>query len=226
MRVGHSTETKESYRLGANQGGGPIAARKQGAAWGHALLRGDPSRLRGCLTGLSGSCRNLAGDVSLLQGDVSGLKGLVDEQLVGDVCGLRGDITSVWGDATGLRGDVHELVEKGKLWLKNRPFNLEMFATRYKLAMEFLDNSGMPALIAFHAVLGAPLHWLTVREDAADAFIVGPLPQISRRFPGREIMKVAVPGDAEWHISQDTRMILTDRVYALEHIEQLSPYTN
>lgn len=227
MRVGYSTETEQTSQSGGNPNNKlRIAAGKQGVAWGRAPLRGDPSRLRGCLTGLTGSCRNLAGEVSLLQGDVSGIKGLVDERLVGDVSGLRGDITSVWGNATGLRGDVHELVQKGMLWLKNRPFNLEMFATRYRLAMEFLDNSGMPALIAFHAVLGAPLHWLTVRENAADAFIVGPLIQISRQFSGREIMKVAIPGNAEWHISQDTRLILTDRVYALEHIEPLSSSTN
>ena len=156
-----------------------------------------------------------------LAGNVSGTNGLVDKRLVGDVSRLRGDASSVWGNATGLHGEVRELIEKGLLWPKDRPLVLEMFATRYKLAMEFFDNSGMPALIAFHATLGPPLHWLTVRDNAADGFIIGPLREIARRFPGQEIIKVAVPGDADWQIGPDLQFIRTDRVYALEHIEPL-----
>ncbi|NIA07179.1 MAG: hypothetical protein GWP14_06025 [Actinobacteria bacterium] len=190
-------------------------------------INGGVSRLRGCLNGLTGSCNDLAGEVTLLRGDISGITGLVDKRLVGDASGLRGDVSDVWGNASGLRGEVSELLEKGLLWPKNRPLSLEMFATRYKLAMEFFDNSGLPALIAFHAVQGPPLHWLTVRDNAANGFIVAPLLEIARRFPGQEITKVAVPGQANWHISQDLLALHTDRVYALEHIEPLvSSFTN
>ena len=170
---------------------------------------------------------NLSGELTLLRGDLSGIRGLVDARLIGDVTGLRGDVTGVWGNATGLRGPVLELLDKGLLWPKDRPLTLEMFATRYNLAMEFFDSSGLPALIAFHATEGPPLHWLTVRANTADGFLVGPLVQIRRRFPGQEITKVAVPSEANWQISEDLQVLRTDRVYALEHIDPLvSAFTN
>jgi hypothetical protein len=71
------------------------------------------------------------------------------------------------------------------------------------------------------------LHWLTVRNNAADGFVVGPLLEIAARFPGQELTKVAVPSQANWQISEDLDVLHTDRVYALEHIEPLvSFFTN
>ena len=228
MRLWHPTKAKSVSQSYQNLNASLRAIQGDHAdVWGQAAISGEVSRLRGCLTGLTGSCHDLAGEVTLLRGDISGITGLVDNRLVGDVSGLRGDVSDIWGNAAGLRGKVSELLEKGMLWPKNRPLSLEMFATRYKLAMEFFDNSGLSALIAFHVVQGRPLHWLTVRDDATDGFIVGPLPEIARRFPGQEITKVAVPGQANWQISEDLQVIHTDRVYALEHIQPLvSSFTN
>ena len=228
MRLRHPTKAKSVFQT--HQSPDVDLREIQGDhtdVWGQVSISGKVSNLRGCLTGLTGSCNDLAGEVTLLQGDISGITGLVDKRLVGDVSGLRGDVSDVWGNAAGLRGEVLELLEKGMLWPKSRPLSLEMFATRYKLAMEFFDNSGLPALIAFHAVQGPPLHWLTVRDDAANGFTVGPLLEIARRFPGQEITKVAVPGQANWQISEDLAVLHTDRVYALEHIQPLvSSFTN
>ena len=195
--------------------------------WGTSCISGQANGLRGCLTGLTGVCNGLTGDVTRLCGDISGITGLVDEYLIGDVSGLRGDVSGVWGRSDGLRGQVRGLLERGQLWPKDQPFTLEMFASRYKLPMEFFDNSGLPALVAFHALDGPPLHWLAVRSDSAHGFIVGALLEISRRFPGQEIAKVAVPGDADWQICDDLRVFRTDKVYVLEHIEPLvSAFSN
>ena len=228
MRLWHPTKAKNVSQSYENLNGNLRATQADHTdAWGQASISGEVSRLRGCLTGLTGSCNDLAGEVTLLRGDVSGITGLVDKRLVGDVSSLSGDVSGVWGNATGLCGEVPKLLDKGLLWPQKRPLSLEMFATRYKLAMEFFDNSGLPALIAFHAIQGAPLHWLTVRDDAADAFVVGPLLEIATRFPGQEFIKVAVPGQADWQISEDLAVLHTDRVYALEHIEPLvSSFTN
>lgn len=192
-----------------------------------ATISGDLSNLKGCLTGLTGSSNGLAGEVNNLRGDMSGITGVVDTQLIGDVSGLRGDVTNVFGNPDGLRGQISDLVEQGLLWPKSYTLTLEMFASRYKLPMEFFDNSNFPALIAFHASQGPPLHWLAVRANIADGFIVGPLPEIQNRFPGQQIIKVAVPGDADWQICANLKLLCTDRIYVFEHIAPLLPtFTN
>ena len=186
--------------------------------WGRSFIRGDVTGLQGCLTGLRGTCEGLSGEVSLLRGDLSGIRGLVDSRLIGDVSGLRGDLSGAWGKADRLRGAVGELLEQGLLWRKDQPLSLEMFASRYNLPMEFLDNSGQPALIGFHALEGVPLHWVTVRSDEVDGFTVGPLSAISAHFPGQEIIKVAVPGDADWQLLEGFELLSADRIYAFEQL--------
>ena len=222
MRLWHSGKARELaeplHSLSGNLG---VIRGDRSDLSGQASVSGDVSELKGCLTGLRGSCDGLSGEVTGLRGDISGIIGHLSNRLFGDVSGLRGDVSGVWGNATGLRGEVVELLDKGLLWPNDRPLSLGMFATRYNLAMEFFDSSGLPALIAFHAIQGAPLHWLTVRANTTDGFVVGPLAEIQKRFPGQEIAKVAVPSEANWQISEDIQLIRTDRVYALEHIAPL-----
>ena len=186
--------------------------------WGRCFISGDVTALHGCLTGLTGSCEGLSGDVSRLRGNVSGITGLVDKRLIGDVSGLRGDVSPVWGNADRLRAGVAELMEQGMLWPKDRSLSLEMFASRHNLPMEFLDNSGLPALIAFHALEGGPLHWVTVRSQSVEGFTVGPLSAISSRFTGQQIIKVAVPGDADWQLMDGFNVLTADRIYAFEQL--------
>lgn len=228
MRVGHSSDTKETAQSHQHLGGNLGTIRGDSSTiWGRVVIEGEVSGLKGCLDGLTGRCNGLLGDVSRLCGNISGITGLVDSYLIGNVSGLRGDVTNVWGNADGLRGEVANLLDQGLLWPKDQPLTLEMFATRYKLPMEFFDNSGLPALIAFHALEGPPLHWLTVRPDTVHGFIVGPLQEIRRRFPGQEIAKVAVPSEANWQICDDLAVFRTDRVFVLEHVEPLvSAFTN
>lgn len=189
--------------------------------WGQVAVQGDVSGLKGCLSGLTGHCENLRGQVSRIRGDLSNLRGLIQDRLVGDVSGLHGDLTGVWGNATGLTGDVAELLDQGTLWAVDQQLNLEIFASRYHLSMEFFDNSGSPALIGFHALQDRPLHWMNVRPDSMHGFIVGPMPTICRRFPNQEIIKVAVPSEADWQISDELDVLHTDRIYAIEHVGQL-----
>jgi len=222
MGEGHSSDAGEdaesrqylSSNLEASRG-------ERSAVEGQVSIRGEVSGLKGCLTGLTGSCNGLVGDVSRLRGNISRITGVVDAYLIGDVSGLRGDVTGVWGRADGLQGEVSELLDQGLLWPKGQPLTLEMFASRHKLPMEFFDNSGLAALIAFHALEGPPLHWLTVRTDAVHGFIVGSLLEIRRRFPGQEIAEVVVPGESDWQICDDLAVLRTDRIYVLEHIEPL-----
>lgn len=188
------------------------------SVWGQSFISGDVTQLRGCLTGLTGSCDGLSGDLSRLRGDISGITGLVDEKLRGDVSGLCGDVSSVWGKADRLRGSVAELLEQGMLWPRDRDLTLEIFASRYNLPMEFLDNSGMPALIAFYALEGVPLHWVTVRNQKLEGFTIGPLSVISARFPGQEIIKVAVPSDANWQLMDGFNLLTADKIYAFEQL--------
>ncbi len=186
--------------------------------WGRSFISGEVTGLRGCLTDLTGSCEGLSGDLSRVRGNISGISGLVDEILIGDVSRLHGDVSGVWGKADGLRGDVAELLEQGLLWRKNKVLSLEMFASRYNLPMEFLDNSGLPALIAFHAIEERPLHWVTVRNQSADGFIVGGLSAVSSRSAGQDIIKVAVPGDADWQLQDGFDVLSADRIYAFEQL--------
>ncbi len=104
------------------------------------------------------------------------------------------------------------------LWPKDRALSLEMFASRYNLPMEFLDNSGLPALIAFHALEGVPLHWVTVRSQSVEGFTVGSLSVISARFPGQEMIKVAVPGDAVWQLLDGFDVLNAEKIYAFEQL--------
>lgn len=184
--------------------------------WGHSFISGDVSWLQGCVTGLRGSCDGLTGVVGRLRGDITGITGCVDERLIGNVSGLHGDVTGVWGKADGLFGTVRELLDQGMLWPANQSLSLELFASRNNLPMEFFDNSGLPALVAFHALEDISLHWVTVRSGNAEAFAAGPLAVVSQRFPGQEIIKVAIPGDADWQLSEDYDMLRTDRIYAFE----------
>lgn len=192
-----------------------------GGVWGTVALSGNVSGLKGCLTGLTGRCNDLRGEVSRIRGDLSGFRGVVEARLVGDVSRVHGDVTGIWGNASGLKGGVAELVEQGLLWTVNQKLDLEMFASRYGMSMEFFDSSGAPALIAFHALEHGPLHWMAVREDSRHGFLVGTVSVISRRFSGREIIKVAVPSEAEWEIGEDLDLLYTDRIYALEHVGPL-----
>lgn len=184
--------------------------------WGRSFIGGDVTELRGCLTGLRGNCEDLSGEVSLLRGDISKIRGLVNSRLIGDVSGLCGDVTNVWGKVDRLRGAVGELLEQGLLWRTDQSLSLEMFASRHNLPMEFLDNSGHPALIAFHALEGVPLHWVTVRSDEAEGFTVGSLAAVSAHFPGQEIIKVAVPSDGDWQLLEGFELLSVDRIYAFE----------
>jgi hypothetical protein len=186
--------------------------------WGQTLISGCVTQLKGCLTGLVGSSEGLSGEVSRLRGNMSELTGVVDRKLIGDVSGLHGDVGGVWGNADGLRGSVAELTEQGKLWLKDQTLTLEIFASRFNLPMEFLDNSGHPALIAFHALQGTAVHWITVRNQSAEGFIVGPFSVISHRFPGQEIIKVAIPSDAKWQLQDEYDTLTTSRIYAFEQL--------
>ena len=188
------------------------------SVWGRSFISGDVTRLQGCLTALSGTCEGLSGEVSLLRGNLSGIHGMVDRQLIGDISGLRGDVSDVWGKADRLHGSVAELLEQGLLWRTDQALSLEMFASRYNLPMEFLDNSGQPALIGFHALEGVPLHWVTVRSAEAEGFTVGSLSAISAHFPGQEIIKVAVPGDGDWQLVEGFELLTTDRIYAFEQL--------
>ncbi len=188
------------------------------AVWGQVAISGDVSGLKGCLTGLTGSCKGLVGSVVRLQGNISRITGSLDPKLIGDVSELRGDVTGLWGRADGLKGDVHELAEQCLLWPKDRPLALEMFASRYNLPMEFLDYSGSPALIAFHALESKPEHWQMVRPSSAEGFIVGPLAKIQKSFLGQEITKVAVPAQADWTLAEDLQLIHTDKIHVFEHI--------
>ena len=228
MRLWHSAKASEVTQTNQILRGNleDIQGDRSGVC-GLSSISGDVSGLRGCLTGLSGFCKGLTGDVTRLCGNITGITGLVDEGLIGDVSGLRGDVSGVWGRADGLQGQITQLLDQGQLWPRSQALALEMFASRYKLPMEFFDNSGLPALVAFHALEGPPLHWLAVRSDALHGFIVGPLLEIRRRFPGQEIAKVAVPGDADWQICDDMQVFRTDRVYVLEHVEPLvSAFSN
>lgn len=186
--------------------------------WGRVTVSGDVSGLQGCLTGLTGSCKSLAGSIGRLHGDISGITGLLDAKLIGDVSKLRGDVTGLWGRADGLEGDTGDLADQGLLWPKDRRLDLEMFASRYNLPMEFLDYSSPPALIAFHALESKPEHGLMVRPSRTDGFIVGPLERIEKRFLGQEITKVAVPWQSDWSIAEDLQLIQTDKIYIFEHI--------
>ena len=186
--------------------------------WGRSFIKGDVTGLQGCLTGLTGTCEGLSGEVSLLRGDISRIRGLVDSRLIGDVSGLRGDVTGAWGKADRLRGALGELLEQGLLWRTDQGLSLEMFASRHNLPMEFLDNSGQPALIGFHALEGVPLHWVTVRSDEAEGFTVGSLSAVSAHFPGQEIIKVAVPSDADWQLLESFDLLSVDRIYAFEQL--------
>ena len=219
MNPWHSDKTKEIEGAHKDLTGNLKAIRgDRSEVWGQCLISGDVSGLQGCLAGLTGSCEGLSGDLSNLRGNLSGITGLVDANLIGDVSGLHGDVSGVWGKADRLRGVVAELLEQGLLWHKDQPLSLEMFASRYNLPMEFLDNSGMPALIAFHALEGAGLHWVTVRTGSAGGFIVGALLVIAGRFPGQEIIKVAVPGDADWQLMEGFDVLNADRIYAFEQL--------
>ncbi len=188
------------------------------AVWGQVSISGDVSGLKGCLTGLTGSCKGLVGSVERLQGNISKITGLLDPKLIGAVSGLQGDVTGIWGRADGLRGNVQELVDQCLLWPKDQPLALEMFAGRYNLSMEFLDYSGSPALIAFHALEAKPEHWMMVRPSCTDGFIVGPLAEIQKSFLGQEITRVAVPSQASWKIDEDFQFIRTDKICVFEHI--------
>ena len=192
-----------------------------GRVWGNVAVSGNVSGLNGCLTGLTGKCDNLKGEVSRIRGELSGLRGILEARLTGDISRVHGDVTGIWGNASGLAGGVAELVEEGLLWTVNQNLDLEMFARRYGMSMEFFDNSGSPALIAFHALEAGPLHWMAVREDSRHGFLVGPMSVISRRFSSQEIIKVAVPSEAEWEISEDLDLLYTYRIYALEHVGPL-----
>ena len=186
--------------------------------WGQVAISGDVSGLKGCLTGLTGSCKGLVGSVSRLHGNISGIAGLLDARLIGDVSELGGDVTGLWGRADGLRGDTQDLADQGLLWPKDQPLDLEMFASRYNLPMEFLEYSSPPALIAFHALESKPEHALMVRPSKKDGFIVGPLAKIQKGFLGQEITEVAVPSQADWSIAEDLQFIQTDKIYVFEHI--------
>ncbi len=219
MNLRHSEEAKEIAGAHTRLSGNLDAISGDcSGVWGRSFISGDVTGLQGSLTGMTGSCAGLSGEVSRLRGNVSEITGLVDRRLVGDVSGLRGDVTAVWGKADRLRGDVGELLEQGLLWRKSQALSLEMFASRYNLPMEFLDNSGLPALIAFHALEGVPLHWVTVRSQNMERFTVGPLSIISGRFPGQEIIKVAVPGDADWQLLEELDLLSADRIYAFEQL--------
>ena len=222
MRLWHFEKTREVSGAHANLYGKLDALSGDcTSVWGRSLIRGDVSALQGCLTGLSGECKGLSGPVSQLRGDITGITGRIDPRLMGDVSGLRGRVTGAWGKADGLRGEVQELLDSGLLWLKGEELKLENFASRYNLPMEFLDNSGSPALIAYHAVEDVPLHWLAVRNSRAEGFVVGPLAEIAKRFPGQEIIKAAVPSEADWQISDDLAVLRTDRLFAFEHVDTL-----
>lgn len=188
------------------------------AIWGQVSINGDVSGLKGCLTGLTGSCKGLVGSVERLHGNISGIMGLLDAKLIGDISGLGGDVTGLWGRADGLQGNVRDLADQCLLWPKDHPLALEMFASRYDLPMEFLDYSGSPALIAFHALESKPEHWLMVRPSCRDGFIVGPLAKIKKEFFGQEIARVAVPSQANWKIGDDFQLIHTDKICVFEHI--------
>jgi len=219
MNLWHSQQTREIAGAHTNLSGNLNAISGDcSSVWGRSSINGDVTGLQGCLTGLSGSCDGLSGEVSGLRGNISGITGVVDVELIGDISGLRGDVSGVWGKADRLRGAVGELLEHGLLWRKDQPMNLEMFASRYNLPMEFLDNSGLPALIAFHALEGVPLHWVTVRNQSVEGFTVGALSTISARFPGQEIIKVAVPGDADWQLLDGFDVLSADRIYAFEQL--------
>lgn len=191
------------------------------AIWGRVSINGDVSGLKGCLTGLTGSCQGLAGSVGRLNGNISRITGLLDARLIGDVSELQGDVTGLWGRADGLKGDVRNLADQFLLWPKDRPMVLEMFASRYNLPMEFLDYSGSPALIAYHALEAKPEHWLMARPSSAEGFIVGPLAKIQKTFIGQEIAKVAVPPQAEWEIAENLQFIQTDKICVFEHISPI-----
>ncbi len=219
MNLRHSEEAKEIAGAHVKLSGNLDAISGDcTGVWGRSFINGDVTELQGSLTGMTGSCAGLSGEVSRVRGNVSGITGLVDRRLVGDVSGLRGDVTSVWGKADRLRGNVGELLEQGLLWRKSQTLSLEMFASRYNLPMEFLDNSGLPALIAFHALEGVRLHWVTVRGENMERFTVGSLSTISGRFPGQEIIKVAVPGDADWELLEGLDLLSADRIYAFEQL--------
>jgi hypothetical protein len=127
-------------------------------------------------------------------------------------------VSGVWGRAEGLCGDVALLLDQGLLWHENEPLNLEMFACRHGLPMEFLDTSGCPALIAFHAYEDHSLHWLAARPDSNHGFVVGAYNIIRERFYDHEITKVAVPADAQWQVSDDLEIIRVDKLFVLEHV--------
>ena len=219
MNLWHSDQTREIAGAHTNLSGNlNVISGNCTGVWGRSFISGDVTGLQGCLTGLTGSCKGLSGEVSRLRGNISGITGVVDGRLIGDVSGLRGDVSGVWGKADRLRGAIGELLEQGLLWRKDQPLSLEMFASRYNLPMEFLDNSGLPALIAFHALEGVPLHWVTVRNQSVEGFTVGPLSAISARFPGQEIIKVAVPGDANWQLLDGFDLLSADRIYAFEQL--------
>ncbi len=219
MNLWHGEDTREIAGPHTNLSGNRNAISGNcTSVWGQSFITGDVTNLQGCLTGLNGSCQGLSGEVTRVRGNVSAITGLVDERLIGDVSGLSGDVSSVWGKADSLRGAIAELLEQGLLWPKNRDLTLEMFASRHNLPMEFLDNSGMPALIAFYALEGVPLHWVTVCNQNMDGFTVGPLSIISARSPGQEIIKVALPSDANWQLLDKFDLLSADRIYAFEQL--------
>ena len=219
MNLWHKKDTSEIVGAHTNLTGNLEAISGNcTSVWGQSFISGDVTDLQGSLTGLTGSCQGLSGQVTRVRGNVSRISGLLDERLIGDVSGLSGDVSSVWGKADSLRGATAELLERGLLWPKDRELTLEMFASRHNLPMEFLDNSGMPALIAFYALEGVPLHWVTVCSQNMDGFTVGSLSVISARSPGQEIIKVALPSDAHWQLLDKFDLLSADRIYAFEQL--------
>ncbi len=62
------------------------------------------------------------------------------------------------------------------------------------------------------------MHWVTVRSDEAEGFTVGSLSAVSAHFPGQEIIKVAVPSDADWQLLEGFELLSVDRIYAFEQL--------
>ena len=185
---------------------------------GCCFIQGNVTTLAGDVSNLTGLCRGLQGNLTNLRGDLSGIRGHIDPRLIGNVSGLQGDVTQVWGKADNLQGRVAELLDQGLLWPKDHPLALEMFASRYSLPMEFLDNSGAPALIAFYALQGSAVHWVTVSHNQGESFVVGPLVAIRRISPGQEIIKVAVPSNANWQLLDNLELLHTNKIYAFEQV--------
>ena len=168
MNLWHKEDASEIEGAHANLSGNLEAISGNcTSVWGQAFISGNVTGLQGCLTGLTGSCEGLSGEVSRLRGNISEITGVVDKKLIGDVSGLHGDVSGVWGKADGLRGSIAELMEQGRLWLKEQTLTLEMFAIRFNLPISVQTTKDIDGGIFYANSKNAPMMVVHANDAAA-----------------------------------------------------------